>query len=347
MVREVPSLARLSALPADEAAAFWTFRRLDDAWDHEVQLFDDWLRLSDANRTAWDRASRAWTLFDGADGDELLDAIHRHACDTAPSPRFNWPKFAAAAALVIAIATAFLLILGRNALPGTDGGSQIAQAPSAPQPPAALAYANEGRQVRLVALPDGSQMVLDGGARVEAAFAPDRRSLRVLAGRAFFDVRHDAGRPFTVQAAGSAVTALGTRFDVRIEADILRVVLVEGRLSVRPAGANPAPISMSGGQQLVVRGAMPPQLSHGRMDALGWAQSLLTFDNRTLAEIASELNRYPGEELVVRDPRITNLRITGSFRTGDAARFGQTLAQIYPVRVVRTPDHRVELLPAS
>ena len=35
-------------------------------------------------------------------------------------------------------------------------------------------------------------------------------------GRALFDVAHDAGRPFVVEAGARQVTALGTRFDVRL-----------------------------------------------------------------------------------------------------------------------------------
>lgn len=347
MVREVPNLARLSAMPADEAAAFWTVRRLEEEWEHESHLFETWLGQSEANRTAWERTGRAWNVFEHAESDELLEAMRRHALDTDPARRFDWSKLAAAAALVLAVVTTFMFITGRNVAPGADQGKWIAQTPGYPRAPDVLAYANDGAGVTLIALPDGSQMALDSRTRVLAEFTPDRRSLRIISGRAFFDVRRDSRRPFTARASGMEVTALGTRFDVGIDSGGLRVVLIEGHVSVRRQGNDPAPILMRSGQQLVVRSGARPQLSPVRTgDAMGWAQSLINFDNQTLAEVANELNRHPGEELLVRDPRLAGLRITGSFRTGDPERFGHALEQIYPVRVVRSGDNQVELLPA-
>jgi transmembrane sensor len=65
-----------------------------------------------------------------------------------------------------------------------------------------------------------------------------------------------------------------------------------------------------------------------------------------LSDAATVLNRYPGPELVVRDPRVANLRVSGMFKLGDAERFGRTLEQIYPVRV----EHKggqVEIVPSG
>ncbi len=84
-------------------------------------------------------------------------------------------------------------------------------------------------------LPDGSRMTLDTDSEVDIAFAPERRNLRLVKGRAFFDVAHDAQRPFAVVADGREVEALGTRFDVRMDPGQVRVVLVEGRVSVKSA----------------------------------------------------------------------------------------------------------------
>ncbi len=43
-----------------------------------------------------------------------------------------------------------------------------------------------------------------------------RRTVRLLRGRAFFDVARDPDRPFTVEAGDARVTALGTAFAVSL-----------------------------------------------------------------------------------------------------------------------------------
>jgi transmembrane sensor len=339
VLREVTSLARLSEMPADDAAAYWTMRRMDEVLPHEEALFQEWLELDAANRAAWDRAQRGWAVFDNAPGDELLDAMTEHARAAGPAGFEPWWRMAAAAALILAIGLGVVLLSNPVGVPFGRPPAQVADA--------TRTYVNNTRQVRLIALPDGSQMALNAGARVTGTFGAERRALAVLSGGAFFDVRHDARRPFSVRAGDLEVTALGTRFDVRLAGAESRVLLVEGRLSAASPAA-PGPILMTSGQQLVARRGAAPQLTTVRIgEALTWEQGYADFADITLAEAAVELNRYPGERLVIRDPAIADLRITGRFRTGDPERFGRTLAEVHPVRVVRGRDNIVEIVPAD
>ncbi len=41
------------------------------------------------------------------------------------------------------------------------------------------------------------------------------------------------------------------------------------------------------------------------------------------------------------------MRISGMFRAGDVERFGRTLAQIHPVRLVRTGADHLEIVAAN
>jgi transmembrane sensor len=82
-------------------------------------------------------------------------------------------------------------------------------------------------------------------------------------------------------------------------------------------------------------------------DVLGWQQGYVTFDNETLVAAVAEINRYSSQQLIVRDPNVAALRVTGQFRRGDAERFGRTVAEIYPVRVVRRGPKALELVARS
>jgi transmembrane sensor len=101
------------------------------------------------------------------------------------------------------------------------------------------------------------------------------------------------------------------------------------------------------GEQLVARNGAAPVVSRTAGDeALSWQTGFAAFDNDTLSEAAALLNRYPGDEILVRDPRVAAMRISGNFKIGDAERFGRTLEQIYPVRVIRRSEHQIEIVAA-
>jgi transmembrane sensor len=101
---------------------------------------------------------------------------------------------------------------------------------------------------------------------------------------------------------------------------------------------------LSPGDEFVDRSGRA-NLSHVDIeDALDWQRGLLTFREDTLATAAAELNRYSPTSLVVRDRRIAGLRVSGSFRAGDPARFARAIALIHPVRAVTGEDGTVELV---
>jgi transmembrane sensor len=81
-------------------------------------------------------------------------------------------------------------------------------------------------------------------------------------------------------------------------------------------------------------------------DKAGWRNGLLRFDDETLLEAIAEVNRYSRIQLVIRDPRIKAMRISGSFRAGDAEGFVETVAELRPVRPSRRGE-TIELLRAQ
>src|SRR3546814_8198577 len=59
-----------------------------------------------------------------------------------------------------------------------------------------------------------------------------RSGVRLLAGRAWFDVAHDERHPFTVSAADARVRVTGTAFDVGLDDDSIDVTLARGGVQV-------------------------------------------------------------------------------------------------------------------
>jgi transmembrane sensor len=332
MIREVISPRRLEAMSPDEAAAHWAARRSDGCSSQEDELFREWLHRDEAHAQAWARVERTLRLFDGAGDDEILSAMRERARSAEPHGMMRWPQLAAAAALLFAIGSAIFLGSGGD-WAGGPAPEQVARSRAAGAVPGRqLAFATGVGELRTVALPDGSRMILDTQSAVSAEIGRESRKLRLLKGRAFFEVKRDPSRPFSVEAGELSVSALGTRFDVRLDPGQVRVVLVEGRLAVGKRQSGAAPLMMSAGDELLARDGESVVRARADLEqALSWQQGFATFEDDTLSAAAAELNRYSTERLVVRDPAVAALRVTGMFRTGDPERFARALAQVHPV----------------
>lgn len=326
MVREVLTLERLAGMDPDEAAAKLLARRADGLTEQEETLLAEWLRADAAHERAFGRASRAWDIFDAAADNDLLDAMRTRARDARPNRRFAWPQLAAMAAMLLVV-----LGIGWMLIPN---GGQVA-----PQD-RAIRYAAAPGAVKEFALPDGTTMTLDADSVAVGRFGAARRSVELVRGRAYFAVTADRDRPFAVAAAGQLVTAVGTVFDVGLAGEALTVTLAEGRVTVGPRDASSPPVALAPGQQLRLTGdtAVIRTLGGRAADQLGWRAGLLDFDDTTLAEAVAQANRYSPRQVLIRDPRVAALRVSGQFRAGDAERFAATIAELYPVRIERRGD---------
>jgi transmembrane sensor len=173
-------------------------------------------------------------------------------------------------------------------------------------------------------LPDGSRVVLGPGSSLEtvAGFGGAARVVH-LRGEAYFEVRHDAARPFTVHTATATVEDLGTAFAVRSGADgRVTVAVTEGSVRLqRPVGARSGAATDSGlvlragdrgalaagGHPVAERGAAGP------VD-LAWTEGRLVFEDASAADVAAALRRWYGVELRFADAALAERHLTASFR---------------------------------
>jgi transmembrane sensor len=208
-----------------------------------------------------------------------------------------------------------------------------------------------GRMARH-SLPDGSELTLDADSGLQATYYGGRRELRLLRGAAFFAVAHDAARPFSVQAAGTLVTVLGTRFSVELEgsgsAPVVRVAVQSGRVRVLPDPAAPGgPIDLGAGDALsITRDAAggAPTLHQGRAPAAPWREGWLSFSHTPLGEAAGRINRYRSTPLQVH-PGVAALPVSGEVRIAAADEWLHLLPQALPVQVQAGHDGGLQLLP--
>src|SRR3546814_13413031 len=82
------------------------------------------------------------------------------------------------------------------------------------------------------------------------------------------------------------------------------------------------PAVLAPGDALVVSAdAAPVRFKVDVDQQLRWREGFVEFADATLAEAAAEMNRYSGKQIVIGDPAIGRLRVSGVFRTGNPERF--------------------------
>jgi transmembrane sensor len=207
-------------------------------------------------------------------------------------------------------------------------------------------YETDVGEQKHVALDDGTQIFLDTDTRIRVRFDATQRSVELDRGRANFRVAPDVKRPFVVRAAGQEIVASRTTFDVRRDGDRISVVLIAGKAALRSATAQRAktPDILTPGERAVATAS--DVVRHDKPNLtplLAWQTGQAIFENEELADAASEMNRYTTMKLVVGDPTIARLRMSGVYRVGDNAAFARSVAALLPVTLEFFSDH-VELV---
>ena len=305
----------------------------DSGWSEPaVGELEAWLSESDLHRAVYLRLEHSWRAVDriGSMGTGLMPASLQNSTSHAVyrgGPR--WVPFAAAACLVV--------------LAGA-GAWQVA-------PHVFRAYANEAEVTRIettvgmrkkVGLPDGSDIELNTSSVMRAALSSDMREVWLDKGEAYFEIHHDASRPFIVHAGNRQIAVLGTKFSVRREGDKVTVLVSEGKVRVDDLNANRVVHSstITGGDMAIASGAAT-LVANSKVrveDALAWRKGMLSFNQERLEDIASEFNRYNRQQLVIEGDEVAAIRIGGTYPASNPGEFAQLLGDAYGLRIRKTPE---------
>jgi transmembrane sensor len=194
---------------------------------------------------------------------------------------------------------------------------------------------------RTLTLQDGSRVYLNTNSRAVVRFDRQARRVELEKGEALFEVARNSALPFIVTAGDRQVRALGTAFVVRRDPQHLAVTLVEGKVAVSGDSASAGPggpavdiFTLDPGQRVTFTKGQPPTLDRPRLEKVtAWQHGQVPLDNTTLADAVSEMNRYNRVQLVIEDPHVATIRISGIFRAGDTENFVQALVRTYHLQV--------------
>lgn len=282
--------------------------------------FRRWLDSDPANAEAFQAVEQLWQKL-GEPARQLAgDGWHRRR----PVQRQRWPALAAACVLGLAVG----VLLWRD-----PGVLQRYAADHASAP---------GTQLQ-VTLADGSHVLLDADSALDLHFSPGERRVTLLRGRAWFDVSHDANRPFVVESPGLRTRVLGTAFAVDASGQGERVTVSRGRVEVRGNAADSL-VTLIPNQQASLDGSGlhgPETVNSER--ALAWQRGLLIFDRTRLGEVLDSLQHLGHPPVVLLDESLRNQRISGTFRTSDPQAVLSALSIELGLKTTRIPGLAVVL----
>lgn len=210
------------------------------------------------------------------------------------------------AQLILADGRTILLDEQEEGLLAAEGGIQIRK-----QADGSVVYADgqgsgEGAPNQLVVprggryaitLPDGTRVWLNADSRLTypAGFHGDRREVE-LSGEAYFEVAHDASRPFVVRVRDARVKVLGTRFNIRAYGTRpLETTLVEGVVAFNRGGASRV---LKPGEQAVAGTDGALAVVKANLErVMAWHEGYFYFEDTPIQDIMEELGRWYDAEI--------------------------------------------------
>ena len=311
-------------------AAEWLVRREQPSWSQTDQAaLDGWLGESMAHKAAFWRLEHAWQMAD------RIGALSVR--DTALRPRRTglplkwWQAGTLAASLLLAVALIFL----------------HSRQTSSPRPSVDAFDTGVGGH-RVVPLVDGSRIELNTATVLRTMISKTRRDVWLDRGEAFFEVTHIEGGAFVVHAGSRVITVVGTQFSVRRDGDKVTVAVIKGRVRVEDTapGESRATITAAPGDVAIGLGSSTMVVSKpvaAVEDKLAWRDGRLVFDGTSLTEVADDFNRYNRQQLLISDPSVAAIRISGTFKALNVEAFVRLLKEAYGLKVESTADGKLKI----
>lgn len=151
-------------------------------------------------------------------------------------------------------------------------------------------------------LSDGSKVHVNNETQIRypVAFTGDERKLELKSGEAYFEISHDASKPFKVILNGAEIEVLGTQFAVSAFGDEtqIKTSLLSGKVKIS---------SSSAGAQILAPGQQANVDKSGNIsivkdaDVLGsiaWVNGMLHFNQAELNSVLRQLARWYDVEVV-------------------------------------------------
>jgi len=303
-----------------DAAAHWCMRlHAVDCSAEERLAFEQWRDAHPLHAFEYEAMLEIWDVAEHLPRPEPVETL------PAIKPAPAWHPYAVAACV-------FALGLPLAAYTGWNMGWL----------PNSYQHFEARDNVRQVTLNDGSQVELNLNTELTYSNYKDERQVTLKKGEAFFSVSHDITHPFIIKAAEGRIRVTGTRFNVWMYEDQVRVNLVEGSVLVTSNTALHGDGLRLGPsmQAQYRRGDYMPQISqtYANDNSMAWRNGKLVLDNLALNEALPLINRYLNNPLMLADTSTGAIRVGGVYNIKEINGLVNSLPKVLPVYLTRNAE---------
>ena len=186
-------------------------------------------------------------------------------------------------------------------------------------------------EVRLIDLAKGLKVRLNTGTHVRVRGTGSYRAVELVAGECMFELEPNTGHTLEVNTTSVVVSDGNARFDVKRDAHSTTVVVIDGTAVVHRRPKELKPLRLQAGEEVEFP-ATRESVRFRRMNEVdqmrrtAWTQGRLWFEGEPLSRVVAQINRYNDRRLVIGDPSLDSISISGVFRPTDITNFLKALA---------------------
>lgn len=191
-------------------------------------------------------------------------------------------------------------------------------------------------------LTDGTKIVLNAGARLSypSSFNSDKREVALM-GEAYFEVAHNASKPFVVSTPSGSIEVLGTQFNVVAEAEQTTVTLQEGSVRLHFEGRD---FMMKPGEQACMMKDGKFEIRQvNATNYTSWSTGMYEFNDVMLSEITHQLSLWYDVEITITDENLAESRYTGMIMRSETLESALNLLCVISDIKVKYKDSKIEI----
>jgi transmembrane sensor len=277
-----------------------------EASAEETERVETWLNNTGDTNSEWQQ-------MDKPDKDKWLSGLFTEIEETISEPKVVvmpprktlWRSIAAVAAL---LAISFTVYLEWSVIQSKLHTVQLTTL---------NVSANQKKQITLA---DGSRVWVNAGSELKYPkdFTGTTREV-YLSGEAYFDVKHDATKPFIIHTGKVITTVLGTAFNIKEDKNLHTIVVTVTRGKVSVANGD-QPLGIITPNQQISFNIVNEEHFQKDIDAkqvIAWQESDIRFEDITFADAAAQLQQRFKVKIGFGNDKIKNCRFTGTALKGE------------------------------
>ena len=277
----------------------------------DLRIIDQWITASPENAQWLFEMEEIWYLkteLKYSDEEEIRKAYQRYLMeiDRSRAKRINLRKYFIYPSVAAAVALIFLLLsipiyksVQDNKILSNLSENINVNEINVPN----------GQSIT-VKLADGTVVWLNSGSRFiyPAEFSSKNRIVKLI-GEGFFEVKHNKKSPFIVLSGSIRTKVLGTKFNVKAyESEAIRISLLEGGVEVSTENNEEIIQLLEPDQQVEISTSGILKKTKANTFAISqWTQGELFFDNESLENIATTLERKYNVNISIKNDAYKNM----------------------------------------